>query len=86
MKIRLLHTASIPNARWCEPIGWEPKNHIEGAEWQDNAWWDEDNEVASLVWYGEPNAYGVGEVIDADLADLRVARSGECRVIGEVHA
>jgi hypothetical protein len=32
VKIRLLHNASIPNARWCEPVDWEPTNIVEGRE------------------------------------------------------
>ena len=84
MKIRLLHNASIPGARWCEAIGWEPANQIDGAELADGSWWDENEEVAGLVWFGEVNAYGVNEVIEADLGGLRVASCGDCRVIGNV--
>lgn len=79
--IRLLHNAPIPGARWCEPIGWTPTNVIEGAEWADGCWWDVDNEVAGLVWVGSPDAYGI---IEADLSTVRVARSGECQIIGPV--
>ncbi len=84
LEVRLMHNASIPGARWCEPIGWEPSNVIEGAEMQDGTWWDDDNEVAGLVWFGDVNAYGTQEIIVTDIDDLRVASCGDCRVIGEV--
>lgn len=84
IRVRLLHNASIPSARWCEPIGWEPANEIAGAELVDGAWWDADEQVAGLVWFGERDAYGHEEVIDVTLDDLRVASCGDCRVIGEV--
>lgn len=35
--VRLLHNASIPTARWCEPVGWEPANVIEGSELAQHA-------------------------------------------------
>ena len=84
MKVRLLHDASIPGARWCEPIGWEPTNEIEGSEFVDGSWWDADEQTAGLVWFGDRNAYGVREVVEVGLDDLRVASCGNCRVIGEV--
>jgi len=83
-KIRLMHNSSIPGARWCEPIGWEPSNEIEGAEFADGSWWSDSEEEAGLVWFGDVNAYGSEEVIDASLDDLRVASCGDCRVIGTV--
>ena len=82
--VRLKHNSSIPNARWCEPVGWEPQNTIEGAEFVDGSWWSEDSEEAGLVWFGERDAYGAEEVIEASLDDLRVASCGDCRVIGDV--
>lgn len=84
LKVRLLHNASIPNARWCEPIGWTPANEVKGAEFDNGCWWDGDEEAASLVWFGHPNEYGANEVMQANLDDLRVASCGDCRVIGEV--
>ncbi len=86
VRIRLLHNAAIPGARWCEPIGWEPANDVPGAEVYEGGWWDADSQVAGLVWFGEVYAYGSGEVIDADPAALRVASCGDCRVIGAVEA
>ena len=82
--VRLLHNASIPNARWCEPVGWEPANVVEGSELVDGAWWDDDEQTAGLVWFGHPNEYVANEVMEANLDDLRVASCGDCRVIGEV--
>ena len=82
--VRLLHNASIPSARWCEPVGWEPANVIEGSELFDGAWWDADEQTAGLVWFGHPNEYGANEVMEANLDDLRVASCGDCRVIGPV--
>ncbi len=84
VRVRLMHDASIPGARWCEPIGWEPANVIEGSELDDGAWWDADEQTAGLVWLGDRNAYGAAEVIEANISDLRVASCGDFRVIGEV--
>lgn len=84
VKVRLLHNSSIPSARWCEPIDWQPANEIAGAEPCDGSWWSDDEQVAGLVWFGDRNAYGANEVIHADLDDIRVASCGDCRVIGEV--
>lgn len=82
--VRLLHNASIPNARWCEPVGWEPANVVEGSELVDGAWWDDDEQTAGLVWFGHPSEYGANEVMEANLGDLRVASCGDCRVIEKV--
>lgn len=84
LKVELQHTSSIPSARWCRPVGWEPTNQIDGAEFAAGSWWSEDSESAGLVWFGDINAYGAGETIDASLEDLRVASCGDCRVIGNV--
>lgn len=84
LKVRLLHNASIPGARWCEPIGWEPVNEVEGSELVDGAWWDADEQTAGLVWFGHPDSYGANEVAEVSLDDLRVASCGDCRVVGEV--
>lgn len=80
VKIRLLHRSAIPHARWCEPVGWEPTNRIEG-EWIDGGWWSETDEEAGIVWFGEGQE---GDEVEADLDDLRVVSCGDCRVIGEV--
>lgn len=82
--VRLAHNAAIPGARWCQPVGWEPRNEIEGAEFVDGSWWSDSEEEAGLIWCGERDAYGAEEVIEATLDDLRVASCGDCRVIGEV--
>lgn len=82
--VRLQHNSSLPNSRWCEPVGWEPKNEIEGAEYQDGSWWDEYENVAGLVWFGHPDAYGANEKIEASLEDLRVVSCPDCRIVGEV--
>lgn len=84
VKVRLLHNSSIPHARWCEPVGWEPSNDVEGSEFVDGSWWDDDGETAGLVWFGDPDEYGANEVVEASLDDLRVASCGNCKVIGEV--
>lgn len=81
VKVKLLHDCPIPGARWCEPIGWEPANEIKGAVYEDGAWWDDHEEVASLIWLGEPNQYGAFQGITVPLDDLRVATAGECRVL-----
>ena len=86
--VRLCHNSSIPGARWCEPIGWEPANAIEGAEWVDGGWWGDDEQEAGLVCFGHPATYredtGEDETAEVTLADLRVASCGNCRVIAEV--
>lgn len=84
VKVRLLHNAAIPAARWCEPVGWEPANVVEGSEMADGSWWDDNEETAGLVWFGDQNAYGANEVIEANLDSLRVASCGNCRVIEAV--
>ena len=81
LKIRLNHQSSIPGAIWCEPIGWEPTNEIEGADYFDSGWWDDVENVAGIVAFvdGDQN-----EVIECDISDLRIASCGDCRIIGEV--
>lgn len=69
-------------ANWCEPVGWSPASRIDGAEWLDGAWVTADSEAAGLVVYGHRD--DAGEEIEVGLDDLRVVRSGDCRVIGEV--
>jgi len=82
VKIRLLHKSSLPGARWCEPIGWEPVNVIEGSIQEEGAWWDGNNEnTAGLCWFGEPGENGHNDVVEVPLAELRVVSCGECRVL-----
>lgn len=77
------HRSGIAGARWCRPVGWSPRNRIEGAEWSDEAgaWNSEYEEEAGIVVFGHDNE---GDTVTVGLDDLRVASSGECRVIGEV--
>ncbi len=82
--VTLMHNASIPGARWCEPKGWEPANVIEDADFVDGAWWYDDEQAAGLVWFGNRDAYGARETVEVSLDDLRVASCGDCRVIGAV--
>lgn len=84
VKVRLLHNSSIPGARWCEPVDWEPANKMEGAVWADGAWWDEEDEVAAMVWFGDVNSYGAEEIVDVRLDEIRVVSAGVCCVIGGV--
>jgi len=81
LKIRLGRRSSIPQARWCVPIGWEPSNVIEGAEFVDGSWWGENEEEAGLVCFTQGDE---GQEYCVALGDLRVASCGDCRVIGEV--
>jgi hypothetical protein len=83
MKIRINHKSSVSGASWCTPIGWEPDNQIEEAEFVDGSWWSEESEEAGLLYFGEAQE---GEEIEASFADLRVASCGDCRVIGEVES
>lgn len=81
MKVRINHKSSVSGASWCTPVGWEPDNQIEGAEFLDGSWWSDSEEEAGLLYFGEAQE---GEEIEATFADLRVASCGDCRVIGEV--
>jgi len=81
MKVQLNQKCSIQGSRWCTPLGWEPRNQIEGAEFTDGSWWDETEEVAGLVCFTDGEE---GELISVKLSDLRIASTGNCKVIGEV--
>ena len=83
MKIRINHKSSVSGASWCTPIGWEPDNQIEEAQFVDGSWWSDVEEEAGLLYFGEAQE---GEEIEASFADLRVASCGDCRVIGEVES
>lgn len=81
--VLLGHRSSIAGARWCRPVGWTPSNQIDGADWHDDgAWLSEDSEEAGLVVLGHDGSEG--ETVTVGLDDLRVASSGDCRVIGPV--
>lgn len=82
--IRLLHSAPIPNAIWCEPVGWKPANTIKGSIWVDNSWWDDYEETAGMMWFGNRQLHGPGDVIWADLDRLHVVSCQECRVLEQV--
>lgn len=77
------HRSSIAGARWCRPIGWSPRNRVEGADWsdEDGAWLTEEGEAAGIVVFTEDEE---GEKVTVGLDDLRVASSGDCRVAGNV--
>lgn len=77
------HRSSIAGARWCKPAGWSPRNRFDGADWcdEDGAWIDANGEYAGIVVF---HHYEEGETVTVSIDDLRVATSGECRVIGEV--
>ena len=79
------HRCSIPNARWCRPVGWSPRNRIEDADWydDDSAWLDDDGEAAGLVLFCDEEVSD-GDTVTVGLDELRVASSGDCRVIGPV--
>jgi len=81
LTVTLQHTSSIPGARWATPKGWEPLNQIAGADFVDGSWWGEESEEAGIVYFGEG---ADGEEIEANLDDLRVVSTGDCRVIGNV--
>ena len=77
------HRSGIAGARWCRPIGWSPRNPVEGADWsdEDGAWLTEEGEAAGIVVFTEDEE---GETVTVGLDDLRVASSGDCRVAGNV--
>lgn len=81
LKISVNHRSSIPGARWCTPVGWEPANEINGAEFLDGSWWSDHEEEAGIVYFGEASD---GDEIEVSPNDLRVASTGDCRVIGRV--
>jgi hypothetical protein len=83
LTVEVGHSSSIAGAKWCRPIGWTPKNAIEGADWDDGdgVWWNDDAEAAGIVIFGHG---ATGDRVTVGLDDLRVASSGDCRVIGEV--
>jgi hypothetical protein len=83
VEVEVGHASSIPGARWCRPIGWSPRNVIDGADWSDGdgAWQDEDGDAAGIVVYGD---HAEGDQVAVALDDLRVVSCGDCRVVGEV--
>jgi hypothetical protein len=83
LAVEVGHAASIPGARWCRPVGWSPRNAIDGADWidGDGAWQDENGDAAGIVIYGE---HSKGDRVTVGIDNLRVASCGDCRVIGEV--
>ena len=83
LKVRLLHRSSVPHARWCEPVGWEPGNEIEGAEFLDGSWWSDHEEEAGLLCWAQGDD---GDEIEVSADDLRVVSTGDCRVLGKVEA
>lgn len=84
VKVRIGHASSVPHARWCRPIGWSPRNRVDGADWYDDgAWLDDDGETAGIVLFGGEDS-AEGDTVTVSLDDLRVVSSGDCRVIGPV--
>lgn len=83
--VKVRHCSSIPHARWCSPVGWSPRNAIEGAEWHDEdaAWLDDDGEAAGLVLFCGQEV-SEGDTVTVELDELRIVSSGDCRVIGPV--
>lgn len=81
VKIRILGRSSFPGVQWCEPIGWEPTNVIEGSTLVDGVWWDDHEPAAGLGFLGEGRPE---EVLDVDTDRLRVVASGEFRILGPV--
>lgn len=67
------HRSYIPVARWCRPVGWQPANQVEGAEWSapDGAWLDEEGEAGGVVVYGREDDEE-GQEITVPLDALRV--------------
>lgn len=81
LTITLGHKSSIPGARWVTPVGWEPANDIDGSEYLGGSWWGSTEETAGLVYFG---AGAEGDTEEVDAEDLRIAATGDCRVIGRV--
>lgn len=85
VEVLVCHDSSIAHARWCRPVGWSPRNRVEGADWDDadGVWIDEDGEAAGIVLYGHDDA-NKGDTVAARLDDMRVVSCGDCRVLGSV--
>jgi hypothetical protein len=83
VEVEVGHASSIPGARWCRPVGWSPRNAIDGADWigEEGSWQDCDGDAAGIVIYGDQ---AEGDRVTVGLDDLRVASCGDCRVIGKV--
>lgn len=84
MKVQLNHKCSIQGSRWCTPIGWEPSNNIEAAEFSEGSWWSETDELAGLVCFTADDE-GEDDIVEVELSDLRVVSTGNCRVIDDVY-
>jgi hypothetical protein len=91
LTVEIGHTSAIAGAKWCRPVGWSPRNVIEGADWDDTegVWWGDDGEAAGIIAFGDDFAERFASrprsfVTTVRLDDLRVASCGQCRVIGEV--
>jgi hypothetical protein len=55
LKVIVGHRSSAwPGSRWCQPVGWTPKNKVEGAEWDEEAgaWMDASGEYAGIIILG----------------------------------
>lgn len=83
LTVKLGHRSSISGARWCQAVGWEPRNEVTGAAFADGSWWSEQDEDAGLVCFADGEE---GDEVEVDIDDLRVASCGNCRVIAEVIA
>lgn len=79
LTVKLNHKSSIPGARWCTPVGWEPTNEIAGAEFLDGSWWGESQEEAGVICFADGDE---GGEIEVEVDELRIAACGDCRVIG----
>lgn len=83
--IRISHRCSIPGTYWCEPIGWEPTNKVNGFPSERGSWWDDSEVIAGLVWFGSlEKGEDEGDILEVDPSELSVASCGNCRVIAKV--
>lgn len=85
VEVTIRHQSSLPRARWCQPVGWTPRNTIDGADWSDSdgCWWGDSDEEAGVILLADCGMTE-GETVTVNADDLRVASSGDCRVIGKV--
>lgn len=84
VQVQLLHSASVPGARWCSPIGWVPGNEIIGSVYEDGSWWDDSEETAGLIVLRAASEYGWGDKAEVDVNDLRVASCGDVQIVQPV--
>lgn len=86
VNIRVSRLSPISNSYWCEPIGWKPTNLVNGFPSDNGSYWDDNEEIAALVWLGVlKEGENEGDILEVDPSDLYIASCvDDCRVIAKV--